>query len=137
MDTRPFTSARFGTGGYEVSSKGDTRFSALFAKMPNGRTLEQIYQLDLGYKGWDPGGSNWRLGKGKPGKDPSIDLTAAYLGLWRQWASLNLLLMRELYLAVRATPSGTLLTDCFASTPNSQAWALSVVLNELCGYSSP
>ena len=35
-------------GGYEVSSKGDVRFSALYARFPveyfNGRTIEQIYQ---------------------------------------------------------------------------------------------
>lgn len=31
-------------GGYEVSSKGDRRFSALIALMPDGRTIEQWYQ---------------------------------------------------------------------------------------------
>ena len=31
-------------GGYECSSKGDKRFSALFAVMPDGRTIEQHYQ---------------------------------------------------------------------------------------------
>lgn len=31
-------------GGYEVSTKGDKRFSALNAIMPDGRSIEQVYQ---------------------------------------------------------------------------------------------
>ena len=41
-------------GGYEVSSIGDKRFSAMYAVMPDGRTIEQWYQCDL--KGYDIGG---------------------------------------------------------------------------------
>lgn len=33
--------------GYEVSSSGDKRFSALFAKMADGRTIEEHYQCDI------------------------------------------------------------------------------------------
>ena len=29
------------TGGYEVSTQGDKRFSALVARMPDGRTIEE------------------------------------------------------------------------------------------------
>jgi hypothetical protein len=29
---------------YEVSSRGDKRFSALYAKLSDGRTIEQAYQ---------------------------------------------------------------------------------------------
>lgn len=47
-------------GGYEVSSKGDKRFSAFNAIMPDGRSIEEIYQCDC--KHFDPGGTNWRLG---------------------------------------------------------------------------
>jgi hypothetical protein len=50
--------------GYEVSSIGDRRFSALFALMPDGRTIEQWYQCDI--KGYDIGGRNWKLGNGQP-----------------------------------------------------------------------
>ena len=57
-----FTWARH--GGYEVSSRGDRRFSAFVARLPEGRTIEAVYQCDI--KGYDPGGTNWRLGKGKP-----------------------------------------------------------------------
>ena len=73
-------------GGYEVSSKGDTRFSALNALLEDGRTIEMHYQCDpspVG-KGFDPGGTNWRLGKGKNPKDPNMtreQLWEKYLGL--------------------------------------------------------
>ena len=49
-------------GGYECSSKGDARFSAFRARMPDGRSIEEWYQCDV--KGYDPGGTAWRSGKG-------------------------------------------------------------------------
>ena len=52
--------------GYECSTKGDKRFSAFCAIMPDGRSLEMWYQCDI--KGYDIGGTNWRLGKGNPPK---------------------------------------------------------------------
>ena len=55
--------ARRDKNGYEVSSKGDKRFSALYARMLDGRTIEEHYQCDV--KGYDVGGTNWKLGKGK------------------------------------------------------------------------
>ena len=58
--------------GYQCSSKGDTRYSAFFAKLEDGRSIEQHFQCDT--KQYDPGGTNWKLGKGKPPKDKSIDL---------------------------------------------------------------
>ena len=81
---------------YEVSSKGDSRFSALWAKLPDGRTIEQWYQCDI--KGYDQGGINWRLGKGKPPKFPypADHLWQMYLALWRLWAIRNGDLMVEL-----------------------------------------
>ena len=119
-----FTWSRF--GGYEVSSKGDPRFSAFNAIMPDGRSLECHYQCDV--KGYDPGGTNWRLGKGKPPLDSSVDTLQAYISLWRVWANNNLPLMRELYVAAKESQT---LSDRFATTPINQAHALSVVLNEL------
>lgn len=117
-------------GGYEVSSKGDSRFSALYALMPDGRSLECHYQCDASPigKGYQPGGTNWKLGKGKPPLDPSMDLWQAYLALWRIWAKGNLPLLRELYVA--AQPS-CILSDCFATTPVNQAHALAEILNDL------
>lgn len=113
-------------GGYEVSSKGDKRFSALNAVLPDGRTIEQVYQCDI--KGYQPGGVDWRLGKGKPPLDPTTDLWTEYLKLWRVWASINLTLMEELRDA--ANRHQGVLSDCFASTPVNQAHALATILNE-------
>lgn len=119
-----FTFRRY--GGYECSSKGDRRFSALTAVMPDGRTIEQHYQCDV--KGYQPGGTNWRLGKGKPPLDPSKDLWAAYLALWESWAMTHPKLMDELGDA--AIKKGRVLSDTFATTPVNQARALATILNK-------
>ena len=119
-----FTHARF--GGYECSSKGDRRFSALFARLSDGRTIEMHYQCDV--KGYQPGGTNWRLGKGKPPLNPSIDLYAAYKALWLEWAENHKPEMRELYVAAKKTNG--VLSDMFATGPISQARALADILND-------
>jgi len=113
-------------GGYECSSKGDKRFSAMCARMADGRTIEMHYQCDV--KGYQPGGTNWRLGKGKPPLR-DVDAWRAYLSLWRAWAGANKPLMRELYAAARR--HGFVLSDCFAATQINQARALAEILNEL------
>lgn len=113
-------------GGYEVSSKGDKRFSALNAVLPDGLSIEIHYQCRI--KGYDPNGTNWRLGKGKPPLNPATDLWAEYLKLWRVWASINLSLMEELRDAAKRHHG--ILSDCFASTPVNQAHALATILNE-------
>lgn len=110
--------------GYEVSSRGDKRFSAFNARMPDGRSLEAHYQCDV--KGYAPGSSNWRLGKGKPPLDRSVDLYAAYLALWRTWAAHNPALINDL----RQRATSGVLSDRFASTPVNQARALADILNE-------
>lgn len=115
---------RYGRG-YEVSTEGDKRFSALYAKMPDGRVIEAHYQCDI--KGYSPGGSDWRLGKGKPPLDTTLDLWAEYLKLWKTWAKLNPNLMSELKAC--AVVSGYKLSDKFASTDISQARALAYILN--------
>ncbi len=115
-------------GGYEVSSKGDKRFSAFNAIMEDGRSLECHYQLDDGYKGHDPGGVDWRLGKGKPGLDPSVNLWEAYLGLWRKWADKNMNLIEDL--RIRVSAHGNVLSDMFAVTEINQARALAIILEE-------
>ena len=113
-----------------MSSKGDARFSALNAFMPDGRTIEMHYQLDTGFKGYSHGGTNWRLGKGKPPMDPTMSrkvLYEAYKGLWLIWAREHIELMRELYVA--ANLHNRVLTDMFATTEINQARALSEILN--------
>lgn len=113
--------------GYECSSKGDKRFSALFAVMPDGRTIEQHYQCDV--KGYQPGGTNWRLGKGKPPMDPTKDMWVEYLALWQEWAKHNPGLIA--YLAENVAKWDYQLKDTFASTPVNQARALATILNSL------
>lgn len=112
-------------GGYEVSTLGDRRFSAFCCYLPCNRTIEQVYQCDV--KGYDPGGTNWRLGKGKPPIDPNVDLWEAYLGLWTEWAERNpdrMAMLKEF-----ADRAGGILSDSFASTPVNQAHALAVLLS--------
>lgn len=118
--------ARKADNSYEVSSKGDTRFSALNAKLKDGRTIEEAYQLDV--KGYRAQGDNWRLGKGKA---PLTSMTKeqtwqAYKNLWRQFLQENPDLEQDL----REKASGKVLTDMFASTDVSQARALAEILNE-------
>lgn len=125
MVTEVFTWSRF--NGYEVSTKGDKRFSAFTAIMPDGRTIEQHYQLDI--KGYQPGGTDWRLGKGKPPINKDVNLFLLYTDLWRNWAYRNLNLMRELYFLGKS--KNYILSDCFATTDVNQAHALSLILNEL------
>jgi len=113
-------------GGYECSSKGDSRFSAFYARLADGRTIEQHYQCDV--KGYDPGGTDWRKGKGKPPLLPSEDLYTEYLALWREWADANPQLIDELL--EEADHHDCLLSDGCATTPINQARALSDILNE-------
>lgn len=121
----PFTWSRY--GGYECSTKGDRRFSAFTATLSDGRTIEEHYQCDV--KGYDPGGRNWRLGKGKPPLNRSTALWERYLALWAAWADANPQLLAELKSNVEA--AGGIVSDRFAVTPINQARALSVILNWL------
>lgn len=123
-----YSHARFAPkhlASYEVSTAGDKRFSALNARLKDGRTIEEAYQLDV--KGYRAHSSDWRAGKGKPGLDPNVDLWVAYKGLWDDWALENPGLIRDL--GERA--KGKCLTDKFASSPVSQARALAEILNAL------
>ena len=114
-------------GGYEVSSHGDKRFSAFNAIMPDGRSIECHYQCDV--KGYDIGGINWRLGKGKPPRFAMTreELWQKYLELWQIWASNNKRLLDELKVLVQKY--NNTLSDKFATTPVNQARALAEVLN--------
>lgn len=124
-DRKCFSWVRKGNG-YEVSSKGDKRFSAFFAKLPDGRSIEQIYQGVI--KGY---GNNWKEGKGKPPLNSNVDLWKGYLALWKLWAKHNPKLIEEL--RVKAAEKDGVLTDMFATTDVNQANALSVILNETIG----
>ena len=116
-------------GGYEVSSHGDKRFSAFNAIMPDGRSIECHYQCDI--KGYDIGGRNWRLGKGKPPRQKMSheEIWNKYLKLWEVWADNNPALIEELKVVL--VKYNNVLSDKFASTPVNQARALAEVLNNM------
>jgi hypothetical protein len=122
-----FTWARRDANGYECSSKGDRRFSAFSARLSDGRTIEEHYQCDV--KGYQPGGTDWRLGKGKP-PIREVDLWAEYLALWRRWSDMNVYSMIDLH-NILLERKITVLTDCFANTPVNQARAMAELLNEM------
>jgi hypothetical protein len=96
--------------------------------MPDGRTIEEWYQCDI--KGYDIGGRNWRLGKGKNPcfPYPGDHLWQMYLNLWRIWAINNGDLLQEL--RTKAIANDLVLRDRFAHGGINQAKALSTILNE-------
>lgn len=121
--------ARHSANGYECSSKGDKRFSALFAKLLDGRTIEEAYQLDV--KGYRTITNNWRDAKGKQplnGKTQT-ELWKEYLALWELWSIENPDLIQELEVLSR----DKILTDMFATSDVNQAHALSEII-ELIRY---
>lgn len=122
---RFFIWKRYDQNGYEVSTSGDARFSALRAKLKDDRTIEMHYQCDI--KGFDVGGTNISLGKGKPPKDLSTNLWKSYLSLWEEWSRDNMELMKEL--KHNASLRNHTLTDQYAKTHISQARALAFILN--------
>lgn len=145
--------AKTNPNGYEVSSRGDAAFSALNARLNDGRTVEEAYQLDVkGYRAeieeklavdpdtkftfgkntyrLDNANTQWLYGKAKQPRNITREaLYESYKGLWKQWAAENPTKMNQLAEKSR----GKVLTDMFAKqSPDSinQARALSEILNE-------
>lgn len=107
---------------YEVSSAGDKRFSALYARLEDGRSVEEHYQCNIkGYR-------SWREGKGKPPLRPmSMENSfEAYVALWRRYLNLNPKLLIEL----RKICANATLRDRFAKGPINQASALEFIVHE-------
>ena len=130
VEARTIGYARYpvpGMPSLEVSSQGDKRFSALFAKLSDGRTLECAYQLDV--KGYRIEGDDWRLGKGKPPLR-DVNLWVEYRKLWDQWVDEN----PQAFADLARLAEGRILTDKFASSPISQARALAEILSERLGW---
>ena len=129
---------------YEVSSKGDKRFSALNAtfkkgtiidgKDVGGMTIEDVYQSVIKKSGKNqPPNKDSKLYKSElKTKEEKEDFSyyEGYLPLWQEWAKQNPELIEDL----REKAKGKTLTDQFASTKVSQARALADILNN--GYSS-
>ena len=120
---------RYASDGYEVSSRGDARFSALKARLSDGRTVEEAYQLDVkGYRrlGYSCAQAKHDRGRHAPVRLTPWELWLSYLNIWRRWATENPALIEEL----RTLSTGRPLTDMFASSDVSQARALAQILNE-------
>jgi len=115
-------------GGYDVTTKGDTRFSPLVIKLADGRTIEEHYQCDV--KGYDVGGVGWERFKGKPplNRKTRDELYTDFKALYNGWADENDVLLRELLSL--AISHGYMLSDRFATSDLNQARALSEILNE-------
>jgi len=107
---------------YEVSSKGDKRFSALNAKLADGRTIEEHYQVD--YKGYN----SIKAGKGKPPRnnDTPEQSYQAYKALWRQYFDEN----PDQFETIKEIASTHELKDSFAKTDINQARAITDIINE-------
>ena len=118
-----FSWSRF--GGYECSTMGSRTYSAFHAIL-GGRSIECHYQCDV--KGYDPGGTNWRIGKGKPPLNKNVDTWTEYLNLWARWANMHQLHMHYLGHVALGEHNGVL-SDRFATTPINQAHALATLLN--------
>lgn len=114
--------------GYECSSVGDKRFSALYARMSDGESIEYHYQVNV--KGYN----SIRDGKGKPplNEITKDELWKRYLSLWIQWAKLNQPLINDLREKVKE--KNNVLSDCFANSEISQARALAYILNHYERY---
>ncbi len=132
--------ARTAENSYEVSTRGDKRFSALVATFKkgtvidgidvSGKTIEDVYQsvIKKSRKGQAPSKDSKLYNESLKTKEEREDFsyTEGYLPLWREWAKQNPELMNEL----RIKSYGKTLTDQFANTRVSQARALAEILNE-------
>lgn len=138
----PITWAVSSENGYEVSSQGDSRFSAHFAKFKpgtilfghnvGGRTIESVYQHGIKQNDWITDNNN-KTGAPKSneiihGNTSDDSYRDGYLPLWQEWAKQNPELIEDL----RKKSIGKVLTDKFTSnqTTVSQARALADILNE-------
>ena len=138
--------ARTSNNSYEVSSRGDSRFSALNAKFKQGtmlfghdvggRTIESVYQHGVKQGDWTTD-NNSKTGTPKDktiitGNTEDASYEQGYLPLWREWAKQNPELIEEL----SQKAHGKTLTDQFASTRVSQARALSDIIKDTKSYKS-
>ena len=105
---------------YEVSSAGDKRFSALYAKFKDGETIELKWAKAKGYK-------TIAEAKNKPALTKNFDYKTTYFNLWKEWSKENSKLIEDL----RVKSEGKKLVDKFAKTENNQAAALTEILGQL------
>ncbi len=129
---------------YEVSRKGDKRFSAFNAIFKKGtiidgvdvggKSIEDVYQhiIKKSDKNQPPSKDSKLYKPELKTKEEKEDFSyyEGYLPLWQEWAKQNPELIEDL----RKKAKGKTLTDKFANTRVSQARALADILNN--GYSS-
>lgn len=118
-----YTWKRKHKNGYEVSSKGDKRFSAFYAKLNNGKSIEYIYQCDI--KGYN----SIKEGKGQIPLIEHEDIYQEYKNAWKEFFYQNTELLMELHQHLKKH-NITVITDMFANSPINQARAISDILNE-------
>jgi hypothetical protein len=113
---------KYNKDGYEVSSKGDKRFSAYWAKLKNGNTIEYEYQVVI--KGYN----SIKEGKGKPPLNEynHTELWFKYKSLWEEYLLEN----PNLLLDIARQAKSKCLTDHFSTSDINQAHAISEILNE-------
>lgn len=111
---------------YEVSTKGDKRFSSLLARLSNGFTIEEVYQLKI--KGYGKISNDWRVGKGKPPliKITKEELYKKYKNIWKIFFKENPKKLKELQDLIK----NKTITDMFATSEINQAHAICDILNE-------
>ena len=81
---------------YLLGEGGDTRFSDKKARLQDGRTIREAFNLDV--KGYRLFSNHWRYGEGRPCLTPMNDdqLYMAYLNLWHEWGYENPYLIAKL-----------------------------------------
>lgn len=117
-----YTWSRF--GGYECSSKGDKRYSAFYARLNDGLSIEHHFQCFIkGYPSIEEGKGN------PPLREMSMEETYyLYKELWRKYLDSKPWLWTEL--KVNVEKCNNTVSDMFGTSEINQARALCDLLNE-------
>ena len=124
-----YTWSRF--GGYECSSKGDKRYSAFYARLNDGLSIEHHFQCFI--KGYP----SIEEGKGNPPLREMLKEETYYLykELWRKYLDSKPWLWTEL--KVNVEKCNNTVSDMFGTSEINQARALCDLLNERFDVESP
>lgn len=124
-----YTWSRF--GGYECSSKGDKRYSAFYARLNDGLSIEHHFQCFI--KGYP----SIEEGKGNPPlrEMPKEETYYLYKELWRKYLDSKPWLWAEL--KVNVEKCNNTVSDMFGTSGINQARALCDLLNERFDVESP
>lgn len=124
-----YTWSRF--GGYECSSKGDKRYSAFYARLNDGLSIEHHFQCFI--KGYP----SIEEGKGNPPlrEMPKEETYYLYKELWRKYLDSKPWLWTELKANVEKC--NNTVSDMFGTSEINQARALCDLLNERFDVESP